>query len=127
MPTLPSGQRIEFSLDRFHSMLENMDMSTGESLVSALESPDDLLYVLDMVSFDSEGTPFFMECVTADWQQAALDWSPADRTAFANYLASEVSFLGRSEGIAGTRLHWQRICAAFNATQQILSAQRHCA
>jgi hypothetical protein len=119
MPTLPSGRRIEFSLDRFHAMLEMLPAEQATGLVDALDDPDDLLWILDLVTFDATGRPHFAQCLAADWRDIALEWSSADRTAFADYLLSEVSRDYRVEAIEGTRLLISRI-----NTEHLLPATR---
>ena len=104
MPVLPSGKRIEFSLDRFHAMLEMLPAAKASSLVDALVDPDDLLLVLDLVTFDGAGRPHFAECIAADWREIARDWDISDRDTFASYLNSGTSRTYREEAIEGTRL-----------------------
>jgi hypothetical protein len=104
MPVLPSGRRIEFSLDRFHAMIEMLAPEQASGLVESLREPDDLLWVLDLVTFDSQGRPHFAECVASDWKNAALEWNTVDREAFAQYVYSETSRTFREEAIEGTRL-----------------------
>ena len=52
MPILPSGRRIEYSLDRFHALLARMPLPDAQRTVTALKEPNDLLYVLDVVEFE---------------------------------------------------------------------------
>lgn len=100
MPVLPSGRRIEFSLDRFLAMLDRLDERTAVGLADALEQPDDLLPVVDVVHFDADGNnPYFAGYVAADWEQHARDWTIADRQALRQHLAGEVSQSARAEAI----------------------------
>lgn len=100
MPTLPSGRRVEFSLDRFHALLRQMDHDKACALAATLQEPDDLLYVLDAVHFGlADGQPYFADYVAADWRVAAADWPTADREALQAWLASEEARYRRSEAI----------------------------
>jgi hypothetical protein len=103
MPTLPSGRKIEFSLDRFHAMLEMLPHAQVELIESSLREPNDLLWVLDLVCFDDVGKPHFAECVAADWAIAASDWASDDRFAFAEYLKSDTAQQLLDSGLEGTR------------------------
>ncbi len=104
MPQLPSGRRVEFSLDRFHAMLEQMEHNAARSLIESIQDANDLLWVLDLVCFDGLGRPHFAECVAADWQDLAREWSEDDRIAFGDYLTSETATGYRIEAIEGTRV-----------------------
>jgi hypothetical protein len=104
MPQLPSGRRVEFSLDRFHAMLEQMEPTAARSLIESIQDANDLLWVLDLVCFDGLGRPHFAECVAADWQDLAREWSEDDRAAFDDYLSSEAATGYRAEAIEGTRV-----------------------
>jgi hypothetical protein len=89
MPILPSGRRVEFSLDRFHVLLKQADALQAELIVEALHDPDDLLYVLDAVHFSlDDGAPFFAGYVAADWTSYAAEWSNSDRQAFQFWIDS---------------------------------------
>lgn len=100
MPTLPSGRRVEFSLDRFHALLRQMDHDKAQTLAATLQEPDDLLYVLDAVHFGlADGQPYFADYVAADWRAAAADWNTADRQALQAWLASDEARFRRAEAI----------------------------
>lgn len=100
MPVLPSGRRIEFSLDRFHTLLDGMDGDRAQWIAETLHDPDDLLFVLDAVHFSREdGTPYFADYVAADWMTRAADWSTADRQTLQAWLASAESRRSRAEAI----------------------------
>ncbi|CAG0970676.1 hypothetical protein RHDC4_01259 [Rhodocyclaceae bacterium] len=100
MPTLPSGRRVEFSLDRFHALLRQMDHDEARALAATLQEPDDLLYVLDAVHFGlADGQPYFADYVAADWRAAAADWNTADREALQTWLASDEARFRRAEAI----------------------------
>ena len=89
MPTLPSGRRIEFSLDRFHALLGLMGHRLGHIVARSLSEPADLLLVLDAVHFSrDDGRPYFAGYVAADWKTCAADWSTADRQALQAWFAS---------------------------------------
>lgn len=100
MPILPSGRRVEFSLDRFHAMLDQMQPQQAAALAEALDCPDDLLFVMDAVHFRlDDGTPYFASYVAASWQQYAADWSEADRTALAAWFRSQAATEARADAI----------------------------
>lgn len=100
MPTLPSGRRVEFSLDRFHALLRRMDQDKARALAATLQEPDDLLYVLDAVHFGlADGEPYFADYVAADWRTATADWATADREALQTWLASAEARYRRAEAI----------------------------
>jgi hypothetical protein len=104
MPQLPSGRRVEFSLDRFHAMLEQIEPDAAHNLIESIQDANDLLWVLDLVCFDGLGRPHFAECVAADWQDLAREWSEDDRISFGEYLTSEAATGYRVEAIEGTRV-----------------------
>jgi hypothetical protein len=107
MPVLPSGRRVEFSLDRFHALLRSGSGEKARTIVHALSDPDDLLYVLDAVHFSLEdGTPFFANYVAADWQPYAAEWSSADRQAFSCWMHSATSRVYRGEAIRHIQRQW---------------------
>lgn len=100
MPTLPSGRRVEFSLDRFHALLGQIDNRKARAIAANMGDPDDLLFVLDAVHFSlADGTPYFADYVAADWAVYAADWSTADRQALQAWLASAEARDNRSEAI----------------------------
>ena len=100
MPVLPSGRRVEFSLDRFHTLLGQMDGERAKELVATLDHPDDLLFVLDAVHFGLEdGKPYFADYVASDWTPYAAEWSNADRQALQAWLASDAARSSRAEAI----------------------------
>jgi hypothetical protein len=101
MPVLPSGRRIEFSLDRFLAMLDRIEPEVVYQIVEALEQPEDLLPVTDVVGFDPSGTiPVFAGYVASDWERHAQDWSVEDCMALSFHLRSEISVGARAEAIA---------------------------
>ena len=74
MPTLPSGRRIEFSLDRFHALLGRMERRQARVIAGNLGNADDLLFVMDAVHFSlQDGTPYFAGYVAADCATVAAD------------------------------------------------------
>jgi len=100
MPVLPSGRRIEFSLDRFHALLGQMDLEQAFIIADALHDPDDLLLVLDAVHFSLEGgKPYFAGYVAADWETRAADWNTEDRNALRTWFASDSACSHRAEAI----------------------------
>lgn len=104
MPFLPSGRRIEFSLDRFHALLRGMGGAEARLIARTLRDPDDLLPVLDAVHFSLEdGSPYFADYVAADWAACAADWSHADRQALRAWLASDAARANRAEAISYIR------------------------
>lgn len=100
MPVLPSGRRIEYSLDRFHALLGQIERDHALAIADALQDPDDLLAVLDAVHFNPEtGKPHFAGYVAAHWQARAADWNIADRNALRAWLDSDSARLNRAEAI----------------------------
>lgn len=100
MPVLPSGRRVEFSLDRFYALLGQMELPNALSTADALRNPDDLLMVLDAVHFSIEdGTPFFANYVASDWESYAAEWSNEDRTALQAWFLSPSARYWRAEAI----------------------------
>lgn len=87
MPTLPSGRRIEFSIDRVNAMVEMLPIGDAEEIVDALKCPDDLLWLLDLVGF-SDQKPYWTNCLACDWRELATDWTDEDQESFADYLYS---------------------------------------
>lgn len=104
MPVLPSGRRIEFSLDRFHALLGQMELDQAFVIADALQDPDDLLAVLDAVHFSQDGgKPYFAGYVAADWESRAGDWDATDREALRAWFASDSARFHRAEAIDGVR------------------------
>lgn len=100
MPTLPSGRRIEFSLDRFHGLLQRVEPREARALAAQLDEPDDLLFVLEAVHFGiADGAPYFAGYLASDWKTRAADWSTADRQAMADWLVSKTARESRAEAI----------------------------
>ena len=100
MPVLPSGRRIDFSLDRFHALLGQIELEQAFVVADALHDPDDLLLVLDAVHFTLEdGTPYFADYVAADWESRATDWSQEDRDALRAWFNSDSARFYRTEAI----------------------------
>jgi hypothetical protein len=104
MPVLPSGRRVEFSLDRFHAMLGQMDLEHALVIADALHDPDDLLFVLDAVHFSLEdGKPYFADYVAADWESYSSDWNAADREALRAWFAADTACSYRAKAIDGIK------------------------
>ncbi|MGE5468631.1 MAG: hypothetical protein ACM3Y9_14510 [Ignavibacteria bacterium] len=100
MPVLPSGRRIEFSLDRFHALLRLMEPEQVRRIVDDMAHPDDLLFVLDAVHFGiDDGMPFFAGYVASDWKSGAAEWSGADREALAEWLTSPQARAAREKAM----------------------------
>ncbi len=100
MPTLPSGRRIEFSLDRFHAYLERIGPNASRAVVRHLNEPDDLLFLMDAVHFDiAAGQPYFAGYVATDWAAVAADWPVADRQSLQAWFASPAARETRAEAI----------------------------
>jgi hypothetical protein len=99
MPTLPSGRRIEFSLDRFHALLGRMEFDRASEIAALMNDPDDLLSVLDVVHFGTDGTPFFAGYVASGWLAYAAEWTCADRDSLRDLLASDEARFRRTEAI----------------------------
>ncbi len=104
MPTLPSGRRIEFSLDRFTVLLEQLTPQAATDICAALIEPDDLMHVLDIVLFQpGNGEPYFAGFVLSQWPNLAAAWDENDREYFRRYLDTTGSQAARAEAIATLR------------------------
>jgi len=115
MPVLPSGRRVEFSLDRFHSLLEQMPFAQAVAVIEALVSPDDLFFVLDAVHFRlDDGAPYFASYVAADWKQYAAEWTTSDRLALEAWFASDPAVAGRRDALHYVRSLWE--CESIDPT-----------
>lgn len=100
MPTLPSGRRVEFSLDRFHAYLERMGPQAARAVACRLEGADDLLFVMDAVHFGlADDQPYFAGYVAADWMSRAADWNTADRQFLQDWLVSPAAREARAGAI----------------------------
>ena len=100
MPVLPSGRRVEFSLDRFHALLQQIGRGEAMKITENLQHPDDLLFVLDAVHFSqNDGRPYFADYAANNWQPYAADWPNDDREALRTWLASESARLTSAEAI----------------------------
>lgn len=105
MPLLPSGRRIDFSLDRFHALLRRLEPAEARAVAATLDDPDDLLFVMDTVYFGREdGTAFFAGCMASDWASYAADWNAADRQALLAWFASSEARAGRTDAINYIRM-----------------------
>lgn len=104
MPVLPSGRRVEFSLDRFSAMLKQMPVEEALPICDALQAPDDLMYVLDVVHFDNAGHADFAGYMLADWEKHADGWVEADRSALRTHLKSDFSHASRAEALEAVKL-----------------------
>ncbi len=101
MPMLPSGRRVEYSLDRFHAMLSRMTLPEAKKTIAGLRDPNDLLYVMDVVFFDSiNGQPFFANRVASDFESYAIAWDHEDQEALAAWIESDSATYYRAEAIA---------------------------
>ena len=102
MPILPSGRRIDYSLDRFHAWLARMTLPQAQKTIANLTEPDDLLHVLDVVFHDPfTGKPFYANRVAADFSSYAACWSQSDQDALAVWIRSEAATCHRAAAIAG--------------------------
>lgn len=101
MPMLPSGRRVEYSLDRFHAMLSRMTLPEAKKTTACLQKPNDLLYVMDVVFVDStNGRPFFADRVAADFESYVSTWSFEDQDALVAWIESDSATYYRAEAIA---------------------------
>jgi hypothetical protein len=100
MPVLPSGRRVEFSLDRFHALLSRMTVAEARKTTAALREPNDLLLVMEVVYFDEAGNPFFANTIAANFESYVLDWPLEDQDALAAWFESESATYYRAEAIA---------------------------
>lgn len=100
MPILPSGRRIELSPDRFMAHLVQIDLQAATEIYRALQEPDDLLFLLDVIYFSTaDGTPLHANFVASDWEANAQDWNESDRERFKIWLFSDESRAVRAEAI----------------------------
>ncbi len=100
MPVLPSGRRVEFSLDRFHALLSRMPLAEAKKTVSALKEPNDLLFVMDVVEFTPSGEPYFSNRIAANFETYAIYWTFDDQDALVAWIESESATYYRVEAIA---------------------------
>ncbi len=101
MPVLPSGRRIEFSLDRFHAMLARMTVADAKNTIAGLREPNDLLFVMDVVDFDPiTSQPMFANKIAAYFETYAIHWDYEDQEALATWIESESATYYRAEAIA---------------------------
>jgi hypothetical protein len=100
MPMLPSGRRVEFSIDRFRALLSRMPVTDAKKTVSALREPNDLLYVMDVVEFTPAGHPFLANKIAADFESYAITWSVDDQDALAAWIESDSATYYRAEAVA---------------------------
>lgn len=100
MPMLPSGRRVEFSLDRFHALLARMPLAEAKKTVSALREPNDLLFVMDVVEFTPSGEPYFSNRIAANFETYAIYWTLDDQDALAAWIESDSATYYRTEAIA---------------------------
>ena len=104
MPVLPSGRRVDFSLDRFQAMLGRMPVAEAEHTIANLNSPDDLLFVTDVVLYrDDSGEAFFSGLLAADFAAYAGEWSFQDQDFLADWLESSSARYHRAEAIDSIR------------------------
>jgi len=104
MPTLPSGRRVELSHDRFMAHLAQLDLDAASRIYHALQEPDDLLFLLDVIYFSpDDGSPFHANFVAGDWEAHAGDWDAADREAFKAWLFADASRQVRAETLAAIK------------------------
>ena len=99
MPVLPSGRRIEYSLDRFHALLARMPVADAQRTAAALKEANDLLYVLDVVEFDAHGEPYFANVMADQFELYATQWSHEDQDALVAWIESETATYYRNVAI----------------------------
>lgn len=104
MPVLPSGRRVEFSLDRFSAMLKQMPVEEALPICDALQAPDDLMYVLDVVHFNDAGHAAFAGYMLSDWEKHADGWTETDRAALRTHLTSDFSRSARADALESVKL-----------------------
>jgi hypothetical protein len=85
-------------------MLDRLEPAVVHQIVDALEQPEDLLPVTDVVTFDPSGTvPTFAGYVVSDWERHAQDWTIEDCMALSFHLRSELSVGARAEAIVALK------------------------
>jgi len=100
-------------------MLDQLSPQQVVDLTAAMDAPDDLLPVVDVVDFDVAGAePRFAGYVAASWEQHAQDWPEADRAALRLHLRSEISQGARAEAIVALR----GLVAESNPAAELLAA-----
>jgi hypothetical protein len=104
MPMLPSGRRVELSQDRFMAHLGQLDIEAAARIYHALQEPDDLLFLLDVICY-SEGdcNPYLAGFVASDWEANAQDWPKDDRKSFSAWLFSDSVRQTRSDAISNIK------------------------
>lgn len=126
MPILPSGRRIEFSLDRFHAHLGRIGHTSAHEIVSQISTPDDLLFVMDAVHFGiADGQAFFAGYVAADWQSCAAEWSQSDRQALQAWLVSAAARKARAEAIDYIKRLYGEGLGSSLAYPYLMACERH--
>lgn len=104
MPVLPSGRRVDFSVDRFKAMLAQKTLPEAQRITSCLQEANDLLYVMDLVEYRADnGKPYLAGHVAADFESYAIGWSAADQNALAAWIESDKARYYRLEAIEEIR------------------------
>ena len=123
MPVLPSGRRVEFSVDRFHAMLAQKSLSEAQKIASSLQDANDLLYVMDVVQFHPEsGKPYFSGHLAANFESYVGGWTAADQEALAAWLESDAARYYRIETIDAIRGMVAEVADRQALTQVLLQA-----
>jgi hypothetical protein len=124
MPVLPSGRRVEFSIDRFRAMLNRMSLTEAESTVSMLKTPDELLYVTDVVLYqDDSGEPFFSGHLATEFEAYAIEWNHTDQDALAEWLESPSARHYRAEAIEELRNMVNEVAHPSGAVERMQNLQ----
>jgi hypothetical protein len=123
MPVLPSGRRIDFSVDRFHALLAQKSLAEAQQIASSLQDANDLLYVMDVVQFHpNTGKPYFSGHLAANFESYADDWSTDDQDALAAWIESETARYYRLEAIDAIRGMVAEVADRQSLTQSLLQA-----
>ena len=88
---LPSGRCVALSSDRMVAYIQHFNAESAARLYGALQEPDDLLHILDVVYLGpqaTDGMPYFAGYVASQWETYAQDWPTKDKEAFRNWLHS---------------------------------------
>ena len=90
MVHLPSGRCVALSSDRMLAYIRQFNVESASRLYGALQEPDDLLHILDVVYFEQagNGTPYFAGYLASQWEAYAQDWPSHDKAIFRDWLHS---------------------------------------
>lgn len=99
MVHLPSGRCVALSSDRIRAYIRQFNVESASRLYGALQEPDDLLHILDVVYFEQAGNgpPYFAGYLASQWEAYAQDWPSRDKAIFRDWLHSGLCQLARQD------------------------------